>query len=256
MESIQNNKKDEKKMESIRMEKVIAGKKLCLSTGELARQANGSVLCEMGGTAVLGAVTMSSEAKNEGFFPLSVHYIEKGYAYGRIPGSFHRREGKPSDGEVVISRLIDRPLRPLFEKGFQNEVQVLPTVLSMDGMHLPDVLGIIASSAALYQSDIPFTKPIGAVRMGYIEGNFLVNPTAQEMKASSLELMIAGTKEAITMIEGHAAELPEEILLEAVERAHKVIVELVAFQEEFCAKSGKKRKKFLCMKWTRPYRFR
>ena len=228
-------------MEIINVKKEINGKTLKLESGYLAKQANGAALVSLEETSVLSTVVMSKEAKEGDFFPLSVHYTEKSYAAGKIPGSFHKREGKPSDQEILTCRLIDRPIRPLFEKGFRNEVQIVPTVLNFDGINYPDVIGIIAASTSLLISDIPFLHPIGAVRIGFINNEFVVNPTIEEMKSSKLELLIAGTQKAITMIEGDAHELKEEQILKAVEIAHKSIIEIAKLQLEFQKKINKKK---------------
>lgn len=226
-------------MNEISVTKKIYNQELTLSTGLLAKQANGAVLATMGKTQVLATAVMSKEASDKSFFPLSVDYIEKFYAAGRIPGSFARREGKPTDYEVHISRLIDRPLRPLFAEGFRNEIQVVLTVLSIDEEHPADVLGMIAASAALTISDIPLKKPIGGVRVGMIEDEIVINPSYEKSGESTLELLVAGTDVAITMIEGGANEISEAKVLEAVTKAHEEIKIIISMQEELRTKVGK-----------------
>ena len=238
---MQNNRK-----ETV-VSKEIFGKTITMKTGYLAQQANGSVLVTIEdpsvktATEVLGVATMSKESKDIDFFPLSVDYIEKFYANGKIPGGYTRREGKPSDSEILVSRLIDRPIRPLFPKGFRNEVQVIPLVLGMDNTNPSDVLGMIAASSALAISDIPLSSPIGAVRVGYHEDKFFINPTYKEMESSKLGLLIAGTKKAITMIEGDASELSEEVILEGITLAHEAIKEIISLQEELIGLVGKEK---------------
>jgi len=226
-------------MEEITVVGEIAGKKFTFSTGLLAKQANGSVLLSIEKTQVLGTVTMSKAETNGDFFPLSVHYTGKYYAAGRIPGGYFRREGKPLDSETLVSRLIDRPLRPLFPDGFRNEVQVIPTVLSIDGINPADIAGMNAASASLVISDIPFSGPVGAVRVGFIDNQFIINPTHDEMIKSRLELIVAGTKKAITMIEGEADELSEEDMLTAVTKAHDEIKKIIELQNQLKEKAGK-----------------
>ena len=200
-----------------KVELEVAGKTLTLETGKLARQADGAVFAKYGDTTVLATAVADKKAK-EGidFFPLTVHYQERYYATGRIPGGFQKREGRPSEKDTLVSRLIDRPIRPLFAEGFYNEVQVIATVLSHDLQNDPDILAIIACSAALTLSGAPFMGPVGASRVGYIEGEFVLNPTAEEMKESKLDLVVAGTKEGILMVESMAQELDEATMLEAV----------------------------------------
>jgi polyribonucleotide nucleotidyltransferase len=193
-----------------------------LETGELARQATGAVLASMGGTVVLvTAVGLREAAEGGDFFPLTVNYQERTYAAGRIPGGFFRREGRPSEKEVLTSRLIDRPIRPLFPKGFTNEVQVIATVLSLDDEVDPDIPAMIGASAALSISGIPFNGPLGAARVGYADGQYLLNPTFSQIKNSALDLVVAGTADAVLMVESEAAELPEDVMLGAVLFGHE-----------------------------------
>jgi len=194
-----------------------AGKKLTLETGKLARQADGAVLVTFGESTVLVTAVAAREQKpGQDFFPLSVHYQEKYFAAGKIPGGFFKREGRPTERETLISRLIDRPIRPLFPKGFLNETQVIATVVSYDLQNETDIAGLIGASAALTISGIPFMGPVGAARVGYINGEYVLNPTNDEMKNSKLDLVVAGTKEGVLMVESEAHELSEEIMLNAV----------------------------------------
>ncbi len=215
---------------------------LIIETGKMAKQANGAVLVSYKGSTVFCASTMSKEPKKDaGFFPLSVHYSEKLYAAGKIPGGFIKREGKPGDKEILTSRLIDRPMRPLFPDGFRNEVQIMPIAVSSDQENPTDVLGMIAASAATHISDMPFHGPVGACRVGYIDNEFIIDPTYEEIENSLLDLVVAGTKDAILMIEGHCIELTEEQMLEALEKAHNHIKELCKIQDELREKCGKEK---------------
>ncbi len=217
-----------------------AGRPLSVETGELAQLANGSVFISYGDTSVLVTACMSKEPK-EGidFFPLSVNYEEKLYAVGKIPGGFLRREGKASDKATLCARLIDRPLRPLFDKGFRNDVQVVATVMSVEYDNLPEITALIGSSLALCISDIPFDGPVGAVNMGLVDGELIVNPTSEERAASDLNLTVAGTKEAVLMVEAGANVVPEDVMIKAILKAHEEIKKIVAFQEEIIAEIGK-----------------
>ena len=194
---------------------------LTLETGKVARQAHGSIIAKMGDTVVLCTAVGKKEASTADFFPLTVHYQERFYSDGRIPGGFIKRESKPSERETLVSRLIDRPIRPLFPKGYHNEVQVICTVMSYDKNHEPDIIGLIGASAALAISGIPFAEPIAAARVGYKDGEFKLNPTIEEIAESELELMVAGTKSSVLMVESEAQELSEEKMLEAVMFGHK-----------------------------------
>ncbi len=217
-----------------------AGRPLCVETGELAQLANGSVFISYGDTSVLVTACMSKEPK-EGidFFPLSVNYEEKLYAVGKIPGGFLRREGKASDKATLSARLIDRPLRPLFDKGFRNDVQVVATVMSVEYDNLPEITALIGSSIALCISDIPFDGPVGAVNMGLVNGELVVNPTSEQRANSDLNLTVAGTKEAVLMVEAGANVVTEDVMIKAILTAHEEIKKLVAFQEEIIAAVGK-----------------
>ncbi|MCX5773263.1 MAG: polyribonucleotide nucleotidyltransferase [Fusobacteria bacterium] len=215
------------------VEMMLSGRKLKLSTGKIARQAGGSVMLEYGKTTMLVTATMKKEVK-EGmdFFPLTVEYIEKFYAAGKFPGGFIKRERRPSDDCILTARLIDRPLRPLFPEGFFHEVQIVVTVLSYDGETLPDAVAIIGASAALTISEIPFHGPVSGVTVGHVDGEFVVNPTEEQMKHTRLDLQVAGTSNAIMMVESGSDEFSEEQLLEAISLAHDTIKGINLVQEE------------------------
>ena len=199
-----------------------AGKKLTLETGRMARQADGSVLATMGETTVLAtAVFAKSPKPGQDFFPLTVNYQEKTYAAGKIPGGFFKREGRPSEKETLVSRLIDRPIRPLFVKGFKNEVQVVCTVLAHDLENDPDIVAMVAASAALTISGAPFMGPIAGARVGWINGEYVLNPTLDELKESQMDLVIAGTTDAVMMVESEIQELSEDIVLGGIMFAHR-----------------------------------
>ncbi|HPP88091.1 MAG TPA: polyribonucleotide nucleotidyltransferase, partial [bacterium] len=223
------------------VEREIAGKKVVLETGRIAKQAAGSVLVSCGGTSVLTTVcyAASSEDADRDFFPLTVNYIEKYYAAGKFPGGFIKREGKISDQETLVARLTDRPLRPLFPEAFKSEVQIISTVVSADGENTPDILSMIGASAAVCISEIPFNGPVGAVKVGRINGVKLINPTIDELEKSDYEIIVAGTSDAIMMVEGAAKIVPEDDLLEALEYSQQFIREFVELQKELVAKCGK-----------------
>ena len=211
-----------------------------LTTGEIARQATGAVVCQMGDTVVLATVVAKKEAKpGQDFFPLTVDYIEKTYAAGKIPGGFFKREGRPSEKETLTSRLIDRPIRPLFPDGFFNEVQVIIHVLSADPAVDPDIPSMIGASAALAVSGIPFRGPIGACRVGYINDEFKLNPSPAELKTSRLDLVVAGTERAVLMVESEADILPEKTMLEAVMFGHREMQVAINAINELVAEAGK-----------------
>ena len=213
---------------------------LILETGKIAKQANGSVTVQYGGTMVLVTACMSKEPKEEqDFFPLTVEYQEKTYAAGRIPGGFFKREGRPSESEVLTARLIDRPIRPLFPKGFLNEVQIMAIVLSSDGENDPDVLSVIGASAALSISDIPFGGPVASCRVGHTGNQFILNPTYLELENSDLDLVIVANKTGIIMLESKAKEISEEVFLEAVKFGFENIQNILSFQEEFVRQYAK-----------------
>ena len=211
----------------------INGNKLSIETGVIAKQANGSALVRYGDTVIIATAVASKEPK-EGidFLPLTVDYREKFYSAGKIPGGFFKREGKPSEREVLISRLIDRPLRPLFPEGFTNEIQIICFVLSADQKYDPDILSIIGASAALTVSDIPLTNPVGAVRVGRVDGKLMVNPSYEEIEKSDVNIVIAGTRESIVMVEGGAKEIPESIIIDALVYGHEEIKKIVDIQLE------------------------
>lgn len=218
----------------------VGNKTLKIETGKIARQANGSVMLHCGETVVFASACAAPTANPESdFFPLRVDYQEKYSAAGRTASGFLKREGRPSEREILACRLIDRPLRPMFEEGYYNEVQLLSYVFSYDGLHQPDVLAICASSAALVISDIPLVKPIGAVRMGLINGHFVVNPNVEEMKESKLDLILAGTEDAILMIEGFCDFLTEEQVIAAIETGQKAIHDFCHHLKDWQAKIGK-----------------
>ncbi len=220
----------------------IGNQDLILETGRMAKQANGAVYAVYGGTAVLATVCCSEDdIEGLDYVPLQVEYNEKYYAAGKIPGGFLKREGRPRDKEILVSRLIDRPMRPLFSKSFKRDIQVVPTTVSADQNNPPDVIAMVAASAAVVVSDIPFNGPIGAVRVSYREGEYRINPTFDQIENSDLEIVVAGTAEGITMVEGGAKEVPESILLGAIELAHPVIKELCRVQSELATAVGKKK---------------
>ncbi len=211
-----------------------------LETGEIARQANGAVVCSMDDTVVLATVVARKEAKpGQDFFPLTVDYIEKTYAAGRIPGGFFKREGRPSEKETLTSRLIDRPIRPLFPDGFFNEVHVIVHVLSVDPEIDSDVPAMIAASAALSLSGIPFKGPVGACRVGYLDGQYVLNPTATQLKSSRLNLVVAGTERAVLMVESEADQLPEDVMLGAVMHGHEAMQAAINSIHELVRDAGK-----------------
>jgi len=218
----------------------IGDQELVLETGRMAKQANGAVFATYGGSAVIATACASSEVK-EGldFVPVTVEYNEKFYAAGKIPGGFVKRETRPKDREILVSRIIDRPMRPLFYKEFGRELQIVPTCVSFDGVNPPDVLGIVAASAAVTISDIPFNGPIAGVRVCLVEGQYLINPTHEQMKKAKLEIVVAGTAGGITMVEGHAEEASEEEMLGAIEVAKKPIAEICHLIDELRGLCGK-----------------
>ncbi|MFC0014397.1 MULTISPECIES: polyribonucleotide nucleotidyltransferase [Allobacillus] len=219
----------------------LAGRELTIEIGEVAKQANGSAMVRYGDTSVLVAATASSEPKDLPFFPLTINYEEKLYAVGKIPGGFLKREGKPSDKAVLTSRLIDRPIRPLFADGFRNEVQVISTVMSVEQDCSSEIAAMIGSSIALCVSDIPFDGPIAGVQVGRVDGELLINPTVEQMEKSDIDLTVAGTKDAINMVEAGAQEVPEDIMLEAIMFGHDEIKRLVTFQEKIVEEVGKEK---------------
>jgi polyribonucleotide nucleotidyltransferase len=226
--------------EVFRKEVEWAGRKLVLETGKIARQADGAVMATYGGTTVLAAVVFEKKPKpGLDFFPLTVNYQEKAFAAGKIPGGFFKREGRPSEKEILTSRLIDRPIRPLFHESYRNETLVVVTTLAHDLENDPDILAMVATSAALTISGVPFMGPIGAARVGYVDGKYVVNPTKVQLETSSLDLVVAGTKEGVLMVESEAKELSEEVMLDAVMEAHRSfqpVIDAIIQLAEHCAK--------------------
>ncbi|GIN07260.1 polyribonucleotide nucleotidyltransferase [Shouchella clausii] len=219
-----------------------AGRTLSVEVGQLAKQANGAVLVRYGDTAVLSTATASKEPKDLPFFPLTVNYEERLYAAGKIPGGFIKREGRPSERAILTSRLIDRPIRPLFPDGFRNDVQVISIVMSSDQDASPEMAAMIGSSLALCVSDIPFEGPIAGVTVGRINGEFIMNPTPAQLAESDIDLTVAGTKEAINMVEAGAKEVPEDVMLEAILAGHENIKKMIAFQEKVVEVCGKEKR--------------
>ncbi|SFT36230.1 polyribonucleotide nucleotidyltransferase [Selenomonas sp. GACV-9] len=228
-------------MQSFEME--LGGRKLIIENGKMAKQANGAALVRYGDTVVLVTATASAEPR-EGvdFFPLTVDYEEKMYAAGKIPGGFIKREGRPSSDAILCARLIDRPIRPLFPKGFRNDVQIVATVLSVEQDNAPELAAMIGASAALTVSDIPFMGPIAGVRVGRVDDEFVINPTEEQRKVSTLNLTVAGSKDAVMMVEAGANELPEDVILDAILYGHKEIQRIVAWQEEIQQACGKEKR--------------
>lgn len=227
-------------MQHPRIEIPFGAQNLIIETGKMAKQANAAVTVTVGGTVVLVTACMSRKPKPDiDFFPLMVEYQEKTYSAGRIPGGFFKREGKPTQREVLNARVIDRPIRPLFPEGFYNEVQVVATVLSSDGENDPDIVALVGASTALMISDIPFDGPVGAVRVGYIGGQFLINPTYQQRQESSMDLVIVGLKDGIIMIEGEADKIPEDKIIEALEYGFKQLQPIREAQIKFQSQWGK-----------------
>ncbi len=224
----------------IKKEIEVAGKKISLETGKIARQADGAIIAQCGETVVLATVVGAKKVNPDmDYFPLSVNYQEKYYAAGKIPGGYFKREARPTESETLISRLIDRPIRPLFPDEFKNEVQLLPTVISYDKENEPDILSIIASSAALAVSGMPFMGPVGASRVGFIEGKYVLNPSKTELEKSKLDLVVAGTKDAVLMVESEANGLTEEEMLNAVKFGHEGFVPIIEMIEDLAKECRK-----------------
>ena len=225
---------------SITVERELAGRTLRLETGKVAKQANGAVWLYQGDTIVMATATMSQEPRlGTDFFPLTCDYEERKYAVGKIPGGFVKRGGRPSEKAVLTSRLIDRPLRPLFPDGMRNDVQVIALPLSLDTDNLSDTLAMVASSAALTVSNIPFGGPIGAVRVGRVNGELIMNPTLSQLAESDMDLVVSGTKKAVLMIEAGTKFVSEADLLSAIDAAHEMIGLQCDMQEELAAKGGR-----------------
>ena len=220
----------------------IGDEELILETGRLAKQANGAVYAQFGGSAVIATACASGTAQ-EGldFVPVTVDYNEKYYAAGKIPGGFIKREGRPKDKEILVSRLIDRPMRPLFDVAFGREIQIVPTCISSDQVNPPDILAVIAASAAVTISDIPFNGPVAAVRVGYVDGEYVLNPTYEQIEKGDLEIVVAGTADGFTMVEGGANEVSEELMLGALAKAEEFIREMCKLQNELKALAGKEK---------------
>jgi polyribonucleotide nucleotidyltransferase len=218
-----------------------AGRPLQVEVGKFAKQANGAVMVRYGDSTVLSTATASKHAKPLDFFPLTCNYEERLYAAGKIPGGFIKREGRPSENAILTSRLIDRPIRPLFPDGFRNEVQVISIVMSVDQDCTSEMAAMFGSSLALTISDIPFAGPIAGVQVGLIDDKFVINPTQAQLEISTIDLIVAGTKDAINMVEAGALEVPEEIMLEAIMFGHTEIIKLIEFQEEIAAVYGKEK---------------
>ncbi|WHY02383.1 polyribonucleotide nucleotidyltransferase [Neobacillus sp. DY30] len=222
-----------------------AGRKLTVEIGQLAKQANGAVMVRYGDTAVLSTATASKEPKNLDFFPLTCNYEERLYAVGKIPGGFIKREGRPSEKAILASRLIDRPIRPLFAEGFRNDVQVISIVMSVDQDCSSEMAAMFGSSLALCTSDIPFEGPIAGVVVGRVGGEFVINPTVEQAEKSDIHLTVAGTKDAINMVEAGADEVSEEVMLEAIMFGHEEIKRLIEFQEKIMAETGKEKREII-----------
>ena len=221
---------------------MVEGKKISLETGKIARQADGAIIATCGETVVLATVVGSKKVNPEiDYFPLSVNYQEKYYSAGKIPGGYFKREARPTENETLTSRLIDRPIRPLFPEEFRNEVQLLPTVISYDKENEPDILSIIASSAALAISGMPFLGPIAASRVGFIKGKYVLNPSKKDLEESKLDLVVAGTKDAVLMVESEASGLSEDEMLGAVKFGHENFIPIIKLIEDL-AKDCKKPK--------------
>ncbi len=238
-------------MKHTRVETTIAGQKLILETGKLAKQADGAVWVQMGESVVFVTAVAAKEPKAyQGFFPLTVDYRERAYAAGKIPGGFFKREGKPYEHEVLRARLIDRPLRPMFPQDFNYETQVLTYVISYDQINEPDVLAMVGASAAVAISDIPMKEPFGAVRVAYIDGEYVINPAVTDKENSDLDIVIAGTGQDILMVEGGAFEVSEDVLLGALKVAMPELSKIVELQNELIAKAGKPKREYEPMKST------
>lgn len=221
------------------------GRKIIVEHGELAKQADGAVLVRYNDTVILTAAVVSKTVNLlSDFFPLTVNYQEKLYSVGKIPGGFIKREGRPSENATLAARMIDRPMRPLFPEGFKNEVQIISTVLSVDQDCSPELTAMLASSLAVSISKIPFNGPIAGVKVGRVNGEFVINPTPEELEVSDLDLTVAGTKDAINMVESSAKEVPEEVMLEALMLGHKAVKELIAFEEKIIAEIGEEKMEY------------
>ena len=228
-------------MQAIRVERQIGGRTLSIETGSLAKLADGAVSVQYADTVVFGAVVRANPREGIDFFPLQVDYRERRAAAGKFPGGFMKREGRPTTKEILTARLVDRPLRPLFPKGFMDEVQIHLNVLAADQQNDPDVLAGIAASAAVTISDIPFLHPTAHVRVGRINGEFVLNPTTEQLEYSDIDLVVAGTKHFVNMIEVGSREVKEDDVADAIEFAHKAVVEIVGMIEELQKKAGREK---------------
>ena len=232
---------NDQKIHLVRME--VGGKEISFEIGRVARQADGAVLARCGDTVVLATTVSSKQLKKDiDFLPLTVDYQEKAYAAGKIPGGFFKREGRPSEKEILTSRLIDRSLRPLFPSNYFYEIQIIVSVLSADQGNSSDFLGIMGASAALMISDIPFNGPVAAVRVGRVGGNFVINPGYAELETSDLNVVVAGTQDAVMMVEGEAREVPEEVMLEAIELGHQEVKRVIDLQHKLRALVGREKR--------------
>ena len=233
------------KPETKKYSSMVGGKPITFETGTLASQAGGAVTVRLGDTMIFAAATMSPEVRlGIDYFPLTVDYEERMYAGGRIPGSFFRREGRPSEEAILIARLTDRPLRPLFPKDLRNDVQVILYSFSVDGENPIDILSINAASAALMISDVPWGGPVAAVRVGHVDGVYMINPTTSDQEHSDLDLRIAGTRDAILMVECGAQEVPEEVMVAALNYGHQAMQPLIDIQEQMAKEIGKAKKEY------------
>jgi polyribonucleotide nucleotidyltransferase len=223
----------------------IAGKTLKVEMGKFANLANASAMITYEETSVLTVVTDSGKKSNLGFFPLSVNYEEKMYAAGKIPGGYLKREGRPSENATLVSRVIDRSIRPLFPDGFSNEVQIISTVMSVDREVPADMLAMLGASIALSVSDIPFKKPIAGVKVGYVNNEFVINPSDKVLEESELDLVVAGTKEAVVMVEAGAKMIADDIMLEAILYAHEEIKKIVEFVDKIVSEVGLEKRVFV-----------
>src|SRR5688572_601512 len=230
-----------------RVETTFAGRKLTIETGRMAKQAAGSAVVQSGDARLRAAVTAAEGTSDKEILPLLVEYREKTYAAGKIPGGFIKREGRPSDGEILSARIVDRTIRPLFPEGFKNEVQCYIYVISADQENDADVLAVIAASAALNASKIPFTGPVSGVRVGRLQGNWVLNPTFQQLEFSDMDVVVCGTADSIMMVEGGALEVSEEDIVEAFTIAQKGLGDLVKLQDELLKKIDRPKK----MEWKK-----
>src|ERR1051325_10046858 len=228
-------------MQAIRVERQIGGRKLSIETGTLAKLADGAVTVQFGDTVVFGAVVRANPREGIDFFPLQVDYRERRAAAGKFPGGFMKREGRPTTKEILTARLVDRPLRPLFPKGFMDEVQIHLNVLAFDQQNDPDILAGIAASAAVAISDIPFLPPTAHCRVGRIDGQFIINPTTEQLEQSEMDVVVAGTKHFVNMIEVGSRESNEDAVADAIEFGHKICIQIVEMIEELQKKAGREK---------------